>query len=99
MVLTVVILIFGEISPKSLAKESPEAFARFSAPILRVLLVILTPLNFIFTQWKKLLGLLFRRKDAEGITDEELMTIVSEAEDQGGLDEDEGQLHPLRHPL
>ena len=92
VVLTVVILIFGEISPKSLAKESPEAFARFSAPILRVLLVILTPLNFIFTQWKKLLGLLFRRKDAEGITDEELMTIVSEAEDQGGLDEDEGQL-------
>ena len=92
VVLTVVILIFGEISPKSLAKESPEAFARFSAPILRVLLVILTPLNFIFSQWKKLLGLLFRRKDAEGITDEELMTIVSEAEDQGGLDEDEGQL-------
>ena len=92
VVLTVVILIFGEISPKSLAKESPEAFASFSAPILRVLLVILTPLNFIFTQWKKLLGLLFRKKDAEGITDEELMTIVSEAEDQGGLDEDEGQL-------
>ena len=92
VVLTVVILIFGEISPKSLAKEAPEAFARFSAPILRVLLAILTPLNFIFTQWKKLLGLLFRRKDAEGITDEELMTIVSEAEDQGGLDEDEGQL-------
>ncbi len=92
VVLTAVILIFGEISPKSLAKESPEAFARFSAPILRVLLLILTPLNFIFTQWKKLLGLLFRKKDADGITDEDLMTIVSEAEDQGGLDEDEGQL-------
>ena len=50
-VTTVVVLIFGEVSPKSIAKESPEAFALFSAPILRVFLVLLTPFNFLFGQW------------------------------------------------
>lgn len=92
VVLTVVILIFGEVSPKSLAKESPEAFAAFSAPILRLLMFLLSPLTFLFTQWKRLLSLLFRKKSQEGITDEELVTMVDEAEDQGGLDREESQL-------
>ena len=51
IVLTVVILIFGEVSPKSLAKESPERFAMFATPLLGVLRTVLTPLNFLFTQW------------------------------------------------
>ena len=59
-VITVVVLIFGEISPKSIAKETPEKFAMFSAPILRVLMVILKPFNFLFAQWKKLLSLIFK---------------------------------------
>lgn len=92
VVLTVVILIFGEVSPKSLAKESPEAFATFSAPLLRVFMVILTPLNFLFSLWKRLLSLLIRKKSDEGITDEELVTMVDEAEGQGGLDREESQL-------
>ena len=92
IVLTIVVLIFGEISPKSLAKESPEAFAMFSAPLLRLLMWVLTPLNFLFSQWKKLLTLLFHKESDEGITDEELVTMVEEAEDQGGLDREESQL-------
>ena len=92
IVLTIVVLIFGEISPKSLAKESPESFAIFSAPLLRVLMWVLTPLNFLFGLWKKLLSRLFRKKSEEGITDEELVTMVEEAEDQGGLDKEESQL-------
>ena len=54
-VVTVVVLIFGEITPKSIAKESPEKFAKFSAPFLRVLMFILTPFNFLFSLWKKLM--------------------------------------------
>ncbi len=92
LVLTVVVLIFGEISPKSLAKESPEAFAMFSAPLLRLFMALLTPLNFLFGLWKKLLTLLFHKEQDEGITDEELVTMVVEAEDQGGLDKEESQL-------
>ena len=48
-VMTILVLIFGEITPKSIAKNSPERFALFSAPILRVINVILTPLNFVFS--------------------------------------------------
>lgn len=92
VVLTVVILIFGEISPKSLAKESPERFAMFSAPILRVLMVLLRPLNFLFSQWKKLLQHVFRGGEHDGITEEELITMVSEAENEGGLDRHESEL-------
>ena len=69
VVLTLVVLIFGEISPKSLAKEHAEGFAMFSAPILRVLLVILRPLNFLFSQWKRLLNLIFRPSEDPGITE------------------------------
>lgn len=92
VVMTVLVLIFGEISPKSLAKESPEKFAMFSAPILKVIMVLLTPLNWMFMKWKKLLSKLFKNKDTQSMTEEELMTIVEEAEEDGGIDEHEGEL-------
>ena len=81
-VLTIVILIFGEVSPKSLAKEHPEGFAMFSAPLLRVFVLILTPLNFLFAQWKRLLSLVFRNGGDDGITEEELVGMVDQAENE-----------------
>ena len=92
VVLTLVVLIFGEISPKSLAKEHAESFAMFSEPILRVFLLVLRPLNFLFSQWKRLLNMIFRPSEEQGITEEELITMVSEAENEGGLDQHESQL-------
>ena len=55
-VLTIVVLVFGEVTPKSIAKEHPEKFAMFSAPLLRCLVWVLTPFNFLFGLWKKLLS-------------------------------------------
>ena len=92
VVLTVVVLIFGEVSPKSIAKESPERFAMASAPLLRVFLAILRPLNFLFALWKRLLNRFLHTADDAGITEEELITMVSEAESEGGLDQHESQL-------
>ena len=92
IVLTVVILIFGEVSPKSLAKESPERFAMFATPLLGVLRTVLTPLNFLFTQWKRLLSKVFRKSADGGITEEELVTLVDQAESEGGLDQHESDL-------
>lgn len=91
-VLTVVLLIFGEVSPKSLAKENPESFAMFSAPVLGILMVLLRPVNFLFSQWKKLLTHIFRKTDDSGITEEELITMVDQAATEGGLDQDESRL-------
>ena len=92
IVTTIVVLIFGEVSPKSIAKECPEAFAMFSAPFLNILTVILTPANFLFAQWKKLLSKVIKVSDDTGITEEELLTIVEEAEQDGGIDKEESAL-------
>lgn len=92
IVMTLVILIFGEISPKSIAKDVPERFSMFSAPLMNVLLTILAPLNFIFSQWKKLLTVVFKIPESHGITEDELLTIVDEAQDGGGIDHEEGAM-------
>ena len=91
-VTTIVVLIFGEVSPKSIAKESPEKFAMFSAPILNVLMKVLTPVNFLFAQWKKLLSRIIKSDEEKSITEDELLTIVDEAQLEGGINEQEGSL-------
>ncbi|MCI9264938.1 MAG: HlyC/CorC family transporter [Oscillospiraceae bacterium] len=92
VVLTIVVLIFGEVSPKSLAMENAEGFALFATPFMRLLIFLFTPLAWLFAQWKRLLSKLFRPKDGEGITEEELVTMVEQAETEGGLDEHESEL-------
>ena len=89
---TIVVLIFGEVSPKSIAKESPEKFAMFSAPFLKGFMVVLTPCNFLFRQWKKFLSKLVKTSEDRSITEEELLTIVEEAEQDGGIGTQESDL-------
>lgn len=91
-VLTVVILIFGEISPKTMAKNNPETFAIFSAPIINVMRIILFPLIFIFNAWQRLLAKIFKRADDQGMTEEELISIIEEAEEEGDIDKEESDL-------
>lgn len=92
IVLTLTVLIFGEISPKSMAKNSPEKFTLFSTPIIHFLMIILTPLTFIFRQWQRLLSKLSKNDDDKGMTEEELISIIEEAEEDGGIDEEESSL-------
>ena len=91
-VTTVVVLIFGEITPKSLAKESPERFALLSAPLISLFIVILTPVNFLFSLWRSLVGKLFHTKDDRRMTENELLAIIDEAEEGGGLGDEESEL-------
>ncbi len=92
IVMTILVLIFGEISPKTLAKEAPETFAMISAPIIKFLIILLTPLNFFFTLWQNLISKIFKVRNDRSITEEELITIVKEAEEEGGIDAQEGEL-------
>lgn len=92
VVITVAVLVFGEISPKSIAKDCPERFAVFSAPIITVLIWILTPLNMIFSAWKKLLSKIFRLETSTGMSQEELLMLVEEVQQDGSIDENEGEL-------
>lgn len=92
IVVTVVVLIFGEISPKGLAKESPEKFAMFSAPVIHAVMVVLTPINFIFSKWKQLLAKMFNLDSSRSITEDELLTIVEEAETEGSIEAGQSEL-------
>lgn len=97
VVVTVVVLIFGEISPKSIAKDFPEKFAMFSAPIIQFLIWILTPLNFLFWLWKKFLSLFLKKKDDEKLSQAELLMFVEEVQEGGSIDTNEG--HLLRNAI
>ena len=92
VVVTVVVLIFGEISPKSIAKDCAEKCAMLSAPILRVFIWVLLPLNQLFSLWKKLLSRVFRLGGESKMSQEELLMLVDEVQQDGSIDRDEGEL-------
>ena len=92
VVVTVVVLIFGEISPKSIAKDCAEKCAMLSAPILQVLIWVLMPLNLLFSLWKKLLAKVFRLNGDSKMSQEELLMLVDEVQQDGSIDRDEGEL-------
>lgn len=92
VVTTVIVLIFGEISPKALAKEHAEGFAMGVAPIIRFLMVVLAPINAIFSLWKKLLTKIFKSNNDDTVTEGELLTLVDEAHEDGSINEYDKEL-------
>ncbi|MCB5954554.1 hemolysin family protein [Enterococcus sp. CWB-B31] len=90
VVMTIVVLTFAEIFPKTIAKESPEYFAVLFARQLKVLTIILYPLTLFFSEIKKLLIVLLPGKNmGPSITEEELLTLVEEAAQEGSIDEED----------
>ncbi len=92
VVITIVVLIFGEITPKSIAKDCPEAFAMFSAPIMKLLMVLFVPLTYFFSQWKKLVSGILKLQPNEQMSQEELLTLVDEVQQNGSINKEEGAL-------
>ncbi|WP_055069915.1 HlyC/CorC family transporter [Clostridium massiliamazoniense] len=92
IIMTIIVLIFGEVSPKSIAKESPETFAMFATPFLKVLMLILGPINYFFVLLKKLLSIVIKVEKNAAITEDELLTIIEEAENDGGIGSNECKL-------
>ena len=89
---TIAVLILGEITPKTLAKEFPGKVAMFVAPIMDFFTIILYPLNLVFTGWKLPLKKIFKFKSEDVITEQELLTYVEEANEDGTLDNNETEL-------
>ena len=92
VVITLAVLIFGEITPKSLAKDNPEKFSMFAAPLLNFFVIIFKPITALFIYWKQFTMRLFRTSADSGITDDELITMVEEAETEGTIDEERSEL-------
>lgn len=93
IVITIVVLIFGEITPKSLAKDFPEKFAMFSAPIISLLIGLFLPLNALFYAWKQLLSKVIKKNEEDDkMSQEELLMFVEEVEQEGTIDKNESSL-------
>ena len=91
-VMTLLVLTFGEICPKTIAKQSPDKFVLFATPLISALVVIFKPLSIIFKQLQNLLSKIFKAEEDQGMTEEELISIVEEAAEDGNLDEEESTL-------
>jgi len=91
-IMTVLVLIFGEITPKSIAKKIPEEFAIAMTPLLIFFMIVLKPFTMIFNLWQKLMSKIFKFEPQKMITEEELLTYVGEVQLEGGINENEGEL-------
>lgn len=91
-VMFAIVIVFGEVIPKNLGKKRPEKFVMIFAPVLRFFYYLFYPLNIVMKGIRKILDKLFKEKTEQTITDDELITIVDEAQTEGGLDEYEGRL-------
>lgn len=92
VVMTVLVLLFGEVTPKGIAKEMPEKFAMGVVNVIAFLAAVFTPFSFLLVQLKSAISKLFNVSAEQGITEEELLTIVDEAEQDGGIDSEESEL-------
>ena len=89
---TVIVLIFGEVMPKSIAKDFSEPVAMFSSAVISFLMVIFTPFSAFFILLKKGMSKIFHRKESVSMTEEELKVMIDEIEDEGVLETQESDL-------
>jgi len=92
IVMISIILIFGNITPKSIAKKAPESVAMLSAPIIRIFVIILAPLILFSAYWKKLIDIIYKTEEQPSITEDELITMIDEVENEGGMNKSESDL-------
>ncbi len=92
VVMTIVVLVFGEVTPKTIAKEKAERYAVIVTPIVKLFVIIFYPLNLMFRGWKLLLNKIFGLGKYDTVTEEELKTYVDEAHTGGEIDENESEL-------
>lgn len=92
IVTTIVVLIFGEVMPKSIAKDHAEPIAIGVSAVISFLMLIFTPFSAFFILLKKGIAKLFRSKESVSVTEEELMAIIDEIEDEGVLEQQESNL-------
>ena len=90
--MTILVLIFGEIMPKTIAKKYPEKLAMAVTPVISIIITILRPISFIFEFMEKGLNKLFKDEDDDGNLPEEIITMVEEAQEDGDMDDREADL-------
>ena len=91
IVMTLIIMVIGEIIPKNIAKHIPEKFAMSVTPILKLLTFIFTPLTFIFNYLERFISKVFNY-DSDTYSTDEFITMVEEANEEGDIEDHEADL-------
>lgn len=92
IVMTITVLIFGEITPKTIAKNDADDFALNFYPLLKLSLIILTPFTWLFGLWQNVVNFFFKNNDDKGMSGEELITMIEEVEKEGNIEKEESEL-------
>ncbi len=92
VMMTVAVLFLGEVGPKTLAKQQPERFAMAVSPVISFLMMLLKPLDMLFGLWRKLLSKIIKPAEEETQIEDELMTMIDEAQTEGDIEEEEVEL-------
>ena len=92
VMMTVLVLFLGEVGPKTLAKQQPERFAMAVSPAISFLMMVLRPLDLLFSLWRKLLSRIIKPEEEETQIEDELMTMIDEAQTEGDIEEEEVEL-------
>lgn len=92
IVTTIILLIFGEITPKLVAKLFPEKLAKQFSGILTVLNKLFSPVVWVLSQWQRLVIDLLPVKNSPSISEDELLTMLNVAKSEGTLEDDEHDL-------
>ncbi len=92
VIITVIVIMFGEILPKAMAKQFGEKFTLSVAPSLGVISFLLSPISAAFTGLSRLLTRLFAKKEEPSVTEDDVMDIIEDMEEEGSLDSDESRL-------
>ena len=95
ILITVIILIFGEIVPKVLAKQNADVVVKIVAIPTKILTIILSPLVFVIMALLFVLRKIWgkdQKEDAPTVTEEELVTIIDTIEEEGLINEEQGDL-------
>ena len=92
VMMTTLVLFLGEVGPKTLAKQQPEKYAMSVSRVVRVLVILMTPLDWLFSLWRKLLAKIVRPEPEESQIEDELKTMIDEAQTEGDIEAEEGEL-------
>ncbi|MEA5017972.1 MAG: hemolysin family protein [Erysipelotrichaceae bacterium] len=94
VITTILVLVFGEIIPKIIAKNNAEEYTSKVALVIKLMMILSTPLVFISVKIVKIFSLLFKKTDENEVsmTEEELVSMIETIEDEGVIDEDHSDL-------
>jgi CBS domain containing-hemolysin-like protein len=92
VVITIAVLLFGEIAPKTIAKRMPETFAMHTLGFVQFFEFLLTPLTWLFSGWQWLVNRMIKIEEDNSDISDELITMVDEAQKEGDLKAHESDL-------